>query len=65
MMINYPNVGDKVVSNQPESLPRVVVVKVDPANDLIEIRTADGACGSHVGLKRFESNYTKADQCQE
>ena len=60
-MSEYPIKGDKVVSNKPESPPRVVVTNVDSDNDLIEIRTADGACGSHIRLEKFESDYTKVE----
>ena len=58
-MNEYPKVGDKVVSKQPESPARVVVTKVE--NGLIEIRTADGACGSHMGVEKFNSDYRKVE----
>ena len=59
-MTNYPNKGDKVVFNKADSPPREVV-KVDPADDLIEIRSSDGGFGSHVRLKTFEADYTKVE----
>ena len=58
-MTNYPNEGDRVASKKPQTSPRVVVTNVDRENDLIEIRTADGACGSHIKLEKFNADYTE------